>query len=63
MKEAISKIAYPPRIDLARLPTPLRRLHRFGERVGVELYVKRDDLTTGGIFGLFSMAAEIEPLL
>ena len=45
MKEETSKIAYPPRIRLARLPTPIQRLHRFGERLGIELYVKRDDLT------------------
>jgi D-cysteine desulfhydrase len=45
MKDETSKITYPPRIELARLPTPLRRLHRFGDRLGVELYMKRDDLT------------------
>ena len=38
-------IAYPPRIELARLPTPVRKLQRFGDRLGVELYMKRDDLT------------------
>src|SRR5512137_658103 len=40
-----SNIPYPPHLDLARLPTPIQRLHRFGEKLGIELYVKRDDLT------------------
>lgn len=39
------RIPYPPSIRLASLPTPLIPLHRFGKRLGVELYMKRDDLT------------------
>lgn len=35
----------PPRLSLARLPTPLKRLSRTSARLGVELWVKRDDLT------------------
>ncbi|MEE9305263.1 MAG: D-cysteine desulfhydrase family protein [bacterium] len=35
----------PPRVPLARLPTPIERLPRLSERLGVELFVKRDDLT------------------
>lgn len=35
----------PPRVDLARLPTPIERLPHLSERLGVELFVKRDDLT------------------
>jgi D-cysteine desulfhydrase len=38
-------IPYPPRLPLARLPTPLEPLRRAGARLGVELLVKRDDLT------------------
>lgn len=45
MKKETTKIAYPPRINLACLPTPLSPLRRFGEKLGVELYIKRDDLT------------------
>ena len=45
MREETNKITYPARIHLAHLPTPVRRLHRFGERLGVELYVKHDDHT------------------
>jgi len=40
-----TSIPYPPRVPLARLPTPLERLKRLSERLGVDLYVKRDDLT------------------
>jgi len=39
------------RIDLARLPTPIQRLERLSERYGVDLRVKRDDLTGLGVSG------------
>jgi len=45
MRTSKAKIAYPPRLDLARTPTPLQRLNRMSEKLGVELYIKRDDLT------------------
>jgi D-cysteine desulfhydrase len=35
----------PPRIPLALLPTPIAKLDRLSRELGVELYVKRDDLT------------------
>src|SRR3989304_8725188 len=35
----------PKRLSLARLPTPIEKLERLSRRLGVELYVKRDDLT------------------
>ena len=36
----------PPRIELARLPTPLVRLERLGHELGdAQIWVKRDDLT------------------
>ena len=35
----------PPRLSLARLPTPLERSRRIGAALGVNLYWKRDDLT------------------
>jgi D-cysteine desulfhydrase len=40
-----TNIPNPPRVPLARIPTPLERLNRLSERLGVDLYVKRDDLT------------------
>jgi len=33
------------RVYLAQLPTPIQKLERLSEELGVELYVKRDDLT------------------
>ena len=41
----MDKFAYPPRIEIARLPTPCIPLRRLSARLGVEIYVKRDDLT------------------
>ena len=40
-----------PRIELARTPTPVEVLGRLSERYGVELRVKRDDLTGLGLSG------------
>lgn len=34
-----------PRIPLAQLPTPLERLERLSEHLGIEIWMKRDDLT------------------
>ena len=45
------KIVYPPRLDLANTPTPLKPLKQLGEKLGVELYIKRDDLTGAGLSG------------
>ena len=41
----------PPRLSLARLPTPLERSPRVGPRLGVTLFWKRDDLTGIGLSG------------
>jgi D-cysteine desulfhydrase len=38
-------IAPPARLELALAPTPILKLDRLSRRLGVELYVKRDDLT------------------
>jgi D-cysteine desulfhydrase len=38
-------IAPPARVELALAPTPILKLDRLSRRLGVELYVKRDDLT------------------
>jgi len=35
----------PPRLPLAILPTPVHRLERLSEALGVDLWIKRDDLT------------------
>src|SRR5512134_510536 len=34
-----------PRIELANAPTPLLKLERLSDELGLELWVKRDDLT------------------
>ncbi len=44
-------LSFPPQIDLARLPTPVHPMHRTGEKLGVDLYVKRDDLTGAALSG------------
>jgi D-cysteine desulfhydrase len=41
----MKKTACPPRIEIARLPTPCIPLRRLSKQLGVEIYVKRDDLT------------------
>ena len=40
----------PPRIPLVTLPTPVTRLERLSQALGVDLWIKRDDLT-GLCFG------------
>jgi D-cysteine desulfhydrase len=59
-------IKYPTRIERARLPTPVEHARRLSQRFGVEMLVKRDDLTGASLSGnkirklefLFAEAAE-----
>jgi D-cysteine desulfhydrase len=44
-------IPYPPRVPLAHIPTPLDQLRRLGLDLGLELYMKRDDLTGSALTG------------
>lgn len=44
-------LPYPPRVPLARTPTPLEPLPRLSARLGVELLCKRDDLTGAELSG------------
>ena len=44
-------LTYPDRLALAVTPTPLEPLRRLGARLGVELLVKRDDLTGAALTG------------
>jgi D-cysteine desulfhydrase len=44
-------IDYPARVPLARLPTPLEPAARLSKQLGVELHVKRDDLTGSALSG------------
>lgn len=41
----------PARITLARLPTPIDQLPDLSRELGVELYLKRDDMTGGALSG------------
>ena len=41
----------PEKLDLARLPTPLERLDRVSEATGLDLWIKRDDLTGSALTG------------
>src|SRR5262245_60196182 len=40
-----------PRVHLAHLPTPMVRPHRLAESLGLDLWVKRDDVTGGAEAG------------
>jgi len=40
-----------PKVKLGFFPTPLQRLDRLSEKLGVEIYLKRDDLTGISQFG------------
>ncbi|MFV1958066.1 MAG: D-cysteine desulfhydrase family protein [Planctomycetota bacterium] len=44
-------IVFPPRTDLACLPTPLLHLERLGGELGLDLWIKRDDLTGAALSG------------
>lgn len=44
-KELWERLAKLPRINLGAFPTPLEPLPRLSERLGVRLFIKRDDLT------------------
>ena len=45
------RIRWPDRRALAHLPTPVQFLERTSERVGTELWIKRDDLTGSALSG------------
>src|ERR1700761_7623099 len=47
----MSKISYPERVRRARLPTPVEPAKRLSQRLGVELLIKRDDLTGSSVSG------------
>jgi len=44
-------IDYPKRLELANIPTPLQHLPRTSAELGIELWIKRDDLTGSGLSG------------
>jgi D-cysteine desulfhydrase len=44
-------IEFPPRLSLAQTPTPLQKLERVSAELGVNLWIKRDDLTGSVLSG------------
>lgn len=54
-------MSVPPRLELALAPTPLLKLDRLSRHLGVELYLKRDDLT--GLLESGNKARKLEFLL
>lgn len=44
-------MGFPGKIDLAHLPTPIRRLDRLSSRLGRDIFMKRDDMTGIGVSG------------
>lgn len=52
-----TRIGYPQRLPLARLPTPIQRLERLSRRYHIQLYIKRDDQT-----GMLSSGNKIRKL-
>ena len=50
-----------PRVRLAHLPTPLEPLPRLGEKLGIDLWIKRDDAT--GLAGGGNKTRKLEFLL
>jgi len=45
------EIPYPVRLNLSRTPTPLESLSRLSEKFGIDMHVKRDDLTGADLTG------------
>jgi D-cysteine desulfhydrase len=40
-----NRVQFPQRLDLSHSPTPVKRLSRLSEKLGVEVWIKRDDFT------------------
>ena len=47
----MASLTFPPRLPLANTPTPLQKLHRVSESLGVNVWLKRDDLTGSVLSG------------
>jgi D-cysteine desulfhydrase len=46
------KVPYPPRISLAKIPTPIQELKRISKELGgPRIFIKRDDLTGAPLSG------------
>src|SRR5262245_20739479 len=47
----VPTVRYPPSLPLAQTPTPIERLERISADEGIDLFVKRDDLTGVAVSG------------
>ena len=50
-KEARQLLNKLPKTDLGFFPTPLYKLNKLSDQMGIELYIKRDDFTGSNLFG------------
>ena len=48
VRELLNKL---PKTDLGFFPTPLYKLNKLSDQLGIELYIKRDDFTGSNLFG------------
>lgn len=51
VKEAKERIGAAPRANLGFFPTPFYKLEKLSEKLGINLYIKRDDFTGKNLFG------------
>lgn len=51
IKEAKEMISFVPRIELGFFPTPFHKLEHLSQKLGINLYIKRDDFTGKNLFG------------
>lgn len=51
IRDVISLLESVPRVKLGFFPTPLHKLDKLSEKLGVNIYIKRDDLTGISQFG------------
>ena len=51
IKDARALLEKLPRARLGFFPTPLYRLDRLSDQLGIDLYIKRDDFTGMNLFG------------
>lgn len=51
LEEAEALLCSKPHCELGFFPTPLHRLDRLSEELGIDLYMKRDDLSGRSLFG------------
>lgn len=51
VKEVKNHIGMVPRINLGFFPTPLYKLEKLSEELGINLFIKRDDFTGKNLFG------------